>query len=277
MERDGGHRRARPAGAHERVTPTVHLSIVSHLQSRLVTQLLADIAGLGSAPQMRVTVLSNIPEPPPTIPTVLSPNVEHLTNETPAGFGANHNRVFRRCSAPYFCVMNPDLRLETDPFPELVRVFANERVAMAAPAANDRSGALQDNARRLPSPWRIASKLWARPLGPDYSSDVDVVYPDWVAGFFMLFRSNVFRELGGFDERYFLYYEDMDLCSRIRLAGLKIAWVPGVKVVHDARRHSHSDARYLLWHLRSITRFFASPVYRAARRLQPGPSDQSRL
>jgi hypothetical protein len=51
------------------VTPTVHLSIVSHLQSRLVTQLLADIAALRSAPQIQVTVLSNVPELPPTIPT----------------------------------------------------------------------------------------------------------------------------------------------------------------------------------------------------------------
>lgn len=253
------------------MTPAVHLSIVSHLQSRLVTQLLADIAGLGSAPQMRVTVLSNVPEQPPAIPTALSPNVEHLTNDTLAGFGANHNRVFRRCSTPYFCVMNPDLRLAADPFPQLLGAFANERVAMAAPAACDPSGALQDNARRLPSPWRIASKLWAPPLGPDYSSDADVVYPDWVAGFFMLFRSSAFRQLGGFDERYFLYYEDMDLCSRIRLAGLKNAWLPRVKVVHDARRRSHSDAKYLLCHLRSIARFFTSPVYRAVRKLQPGP------
>jgi hypothetical protein len=53
--------------------------------------------------------------------------------------------------------------------------------------------------------------------------------------------------------------------------------MPGVKVVHDARRHSHRDAKFLFWHLRSIARFFASPVYRAARRLEAAPADQSRL
>jgi GT2 family glycosyltransferase len=104
-----------------------------------------------------------------------------------------------------------------------------------------------------------------------------MVPADWVAGFFMLFRSGVFERLGGFDERYFLYYEDVELCSRARLAGSKIVWMPGVKVVHDARRHSHRDAKFLYWHLRSIARFFASPVYRAARRLEAAPADQSRL
>jgi GT2 family glycosyltransferase len=98
------------------------------------------------------------------------------------------------------------------------------------------------------------------------------VYPDWVSGFFMLCRSSAFRELGGFDERYFLYYEDIDLCTRARLAGWKNAWLPGVTVVHDARRRSHRDAKYLLWHLRSIARFFASPVYRAARKLASVPA-----
>jgi len=90
-----------------------------------------------------------------------------------------------------------------------------------------------------------------------------------VAGFFMLFRSAAFRSLGGFDERYFLYYEDFDLCCRLRAAGHAIAWVPQARVVHDARRTSHRNARYLVWHASSVLRFFSSPAYRAAKRLPP--------
>jgi N-acetylglucosaminyl-diphospho-decaprenol L-rhamnosyltransferase len=248
------------------VSAPIHLSIVSHLQAVLVSDLLADLARIAPA-DLKITVLSNVPENPPTIPGALAGRLEHLVNETPAGFGANHNAVFRRCIAPYFCVLNPDLRLPKDPFPELLRAFSDERVALAAPAASDSKGVLQDSARRLPTPWKVASKIWSRSAGPDYSIDRGIVYPDWVAGFFMLLRSSAFRDLGGFDENYFLYYEDIDLCSRLRLAGWKNAWVPTVKIVHQAQRRSHRDASHLSWHLASIARFFSSPVYRKVRQL----------
>ena len=253
------------------MSAALHLSIVSHLQAPLVSRMLADIASFAGQADLKITVLSNLPEAPPAVPGELDGRLELVTNERPAGFGANHNQVFRRSPSRYFCVLNPDLRLPSDPFPGLLRAFDDPRVALAAPAACDAQGRLQDNARRLPSPWRIASKLWSRPPGPDYDSERPVIYPDWVAGFFMMFRSQVFGELGGFDERYFLYYEDIDLCSRLRLAGWKIAWLPRARIIHDARRSSHRDPRHLLWHLRSVVRFFASPVYRAARR-QPTPA-----
>jgi N-acetylglucosaminyl-diphospho-decaprenol L-rhamnosyltransferase len=259
------------------VSAQVHLSIVSHGQAGLVSGLLADIAQYCAPGDLTISVLANVPEEDPVIPTALSGRVACATNETPAGFGANHNKVFASCAAPFFCVLNPDLRLTSDPFPALLAVFADPRIALAAPAALDPQGVIQDNARELPTPWRVASKLWSAPRGPDYKGNSGVVHSDWVSGFFMLCRSSAFRELGGFDERYFLYYEDIDLCTRARLAGWKNAWLPGVTVVHDARRRSHRDAKYLLSHLRSIARFFASPVYRAARKLGPAPVAQSRL
>jgi GT2 family glycosyltransferase len=264
----GEDRRAPEGGAVDLVSASIHLSIVSHLQAPLVSALLEDLAKVAAEQDCRISVLSNLPEAPPAIPPALAGKVEHLTNEKPAGFSANHNKVFHRCSSPFFCVLNPDLRLSTDPFPELLRAFMDKGVALVAPGATDVQGVLQDNARMLMTPWRVISKLWSAPSGPDYPDDRRMVYPDWVAGYFMLVRSSNFRKLGGFDERYFLYYEDIDLCCRVRLAGGKIAWLPGVRVVHDARRRSHRNPKFLFWHIRSLVRFFASPVYRAARSLQ---------
>ena len=77
----------------------------------------------------------------------------------------------------------------------------------------------------------------------------------------MLFQSAAFLELGGFDERYFLYYEDVDICARLRLAGHEIVVCPWVSVVHAARRESHQKLQYLAWHIASITRFFCSLVF----------------
>ncbi len=91
--------------------------------------------------------------------------------------------------------------------------------------------------------------------------------PDWIAGMFMLFPRSVFEELHGFDERYFLYYEDVELCARLALAGYKRLVCSDVTVVHDARRSSHGSLRYAVMHLKSIIRFFSSNVYYQIRNL----------
>lgn len=72
---------------------------------------------------------------------------------------------------------------------------------------------------------------------------------------FMLFPRTVYEQLGGFDETYFLYYEDVDLCARLRKLGYRVGYCADVSVVHDARRASHSNLSYLRRHLASMARF----------------------
>jgi GT2 family glycosyltransferase len=81
---------------------------------------------------------------------------------------------------------------------------------------------------------------------------------DWVGGMFMLLRRDVFETLGGFDERYFLYYEDVDLCARLWSAGMRVMQLRQVSVIHLARRSSHRSLRYLVIHLVSMSRYFLS-------------------
>ncbi len=75
---------------------------------------------------------------------------------------------------------------------------------------------------------------------------------------FMLFRSETYRAAGGFDEAYFLYYEDVDLCRRLRAAGKSIVYQPEAEVVHEARRASRRQPRLALHHLKSMLRFLSS-------------------
>jgi hypothetical protein len=83
-----------------------------------------------------------------------------------------------------------------------------------------------------------------------------VFYPEWVAGMFMMFRNSAYKKLNGFDEHFFLYYEDVDICVRAWKVGLKVLACPSVSVVHDARRESRRNIRYLWWHLTSMIRYF---------------------
>ena len=86
-------------------------------------------------------------------------------------------------------------------------------------------------------------------------ADRGATQADWLAGMFMLFRSDAYRTVGGFDEAYFLYYEDVDLCHRLRASGASVMFEPGAEVVHDARRASRRNPRLAMHHLAGIFRF----------------------
>jgi N-acetylglucosaminyl-diphospho-decaprenol L-rhamnosyltransferase len=80
-------------------------------------------------------------------------------------------------------------------------------------------------------------------------------FADWVVGMFMLFTSDAFRVLKGFDEKYFMYYEDVDICARGWRAGHKVLVCPNLKIVHEGRRKSRRIPQHLLWHLQSFKKY----------------------
>lgn len=235
--------------------PDISVSIVSHGQGRLVAALLSDIAAHCKGP-LEVILTVNIPESLPFETGAYPFPVRVICNASRKGFGANHNEAFRHASGKHFCVLNPDIRFDSDPFPGLIAVLAGSSIGVAAPLILNPRGGIEDSARRFPTPGRILRKLLAGSPGPDYLCEGDVVHPDWVAGMFMVFRTEVYGALSGFDERYFLYYEDVDLCWRLRRQRLEAVLLPGVRAIHDARRTSHRSLRYLSWHSASMLRFF---------------------
>ena len=81
----------------------------------------------------------------------------------------------------------------------------------------------------------------------------------------MLFRSSAFMRVGGFDEGFFLYYEDVDICARLRQCGESILACPAARVVHTAQRASRYNPRYALWHVSSMARYFVKHLGRLPR------------
>lgn len=235
--------------------PNVTVSVVSHCQGDLVAQLLNDLCLF---PEIaKVVLVYNLPEPDISIPDALMERMVIVRNNLPMGFGANHNRAFSYCDTPYFCVINPDIRATSNPFPLLIKQFDDAAVALCAPAVISPEGALEDSARVFPTPLGIIAKaLGGRDGRYHYQLGQAPLTPDWLGGMFLLLRSSCFDLVGGFDEAFFLYYEDVDLCVRLRKAKFSILLVPGINVVHAARRSSHRSSRYLKWHLLSMLRFF---------------------
>ncbi|RFC34925.1 MAG: hypothetical protein DID92_2727744357 [Candidatus Nitrotoga sp. SPKER] len=242
-------------------SPEISISVVSHAQIHLIENLLHDINQHCRALLIELILTLNLDEVLPfTVDSFLFP-IKIIRNPIPRGFATNHNQAFKYAMGQFFCVMNPDVRLHDNPFQALLACLRNSVVGVAAPLVLSTSGEIEDSARRFPTPLKIFCKAFGRCKGSDYLVEDNPIFPDWVGGMFMLFPREVFKKLGGFDQRYFLYYEDVDLCARLRLKGYEVAICPDAKVIHLARRSSHQNLQYLKWHLISMMRFFCSFLF----------------
>jgi N-acetylglucosaminyl-diphospho-decaprenol L-rhamnosyltransferase len=243
--------------------PTVELSIsiVSHAQINLVENLLHEIAQHCQALSLELILTLNLDETLSFSVDTFPFPISVIRNSTPQGFANNHNQALRYATGQFYCVMNPDIRLNENPFPTLLDCLKDSSVGVAAPLVLNESGTMEDSARRFPTPLKILCKAIGGCKGNDYVVKDEAFFPDWVGGMFMLFRSEIFKKLSGFDQRYFLYYEDVDLCARLRLQGYEVAVCPQSKVIHQAQRSSHRNLKYMYWHLKSMARFFVSSVY----------------
>jgi N-acetylglucosaminyl-diphospho-decaprenol L-rhamnosyltransferase len=234
----------------------VTLSIVSHRQNALVNQLLGDVQRV-CVDRVALVLTQNVPDPVAFATAGLDCPAEIIVNPERKGFGANHNAAFRHCRTPYFCVVNPDIRLPTDPFASLISNFSRKNVAVAGPLVRNPAGATEDSARRFPTPGSLLKKIFVDTREPDYPTNRGPLEVDWLAGMFLLFRSDAYRAVGGFDEAYFLYYEDVDICRRLRKAGKCAVYDPRAEIVHDARRASRRQPALALQHLKSALRFLS--------------------
>jgi N-acetylglucosaminyl-diphospho-decaprenol L-rhamnosyltransferase len=242
----------------------VHISIVSHGQGALVEQLLNDIKLVCNSDNLNVTLTLNIPEILSFCPELFPFTLRIVRNYAPKGFGANHNAAFRNFqnNSLYFCVLNPDIRLYENPFTPLFKDLGKVNVGLVAPLVVDGSGKLEDSARTFPTPFKVFCKAIGRSKGADYHIENELIYPDWVAGMFMLFSANVYAKFTGFNEKFFLYYEDVELCARLTLDEYVVVLNPAVRVTHLAQRNSHKSFKYFKWHLVSMLKFFCSKEYR---------------
>lgn len=226
--------------------------MVSHGHRELVVRLLGQLCA--SRGQIaRVVVTHNLPAEPLDAPPGGWPFAfVELHNPAPAGFGANHNRAFGHCRSPLFAVLNPDIDLPAaDPWPELAQVAAQPGVGCAYPQLVDPDGSRQENERELVSPLALMRRhLFKQPQRG----------VDWVSAAFWLVPSTAWQRLGGFDERYFMYCEDVDFCLRLQLAGLGLRRA-SVTAVHEAGRASRRLGRHLAWHLASLLRLWLSPPF----------------
>jgi N-acetylglucosaminyl-diphospho-decaprenol L-rhamnosyltransferase len=192
-----------------------------------------------------------------------------IENERTLGFGANINRGVAATTAPYVVVSNSDIEVTEGAVATLTAFAeAHPRYGIAAPQLRYPDGSWQPSRRSFPTVrgTLVRRTPLRRLLHPEqrqrrhYLLDERPTEPalsDWFLGAFLFLRREMLDELGGMDEGYRLYGDDIDLAYRAHKAGWERWYVPGAVVIH--RHQAVTDRRFLtrrtVWHWRSILRF----------------------
>ena len=233
------------------------ISIVSHGQGDLIRLLLSDLNThlINSKYDVDIVVTLNIPEEDHFFHGLTNLSIKVIRNRTQKGFGENNNFAFKTFKSDFFLVLNPDVRINVNLIDPMINSFL-PNIAVMAPRVLSATGGVEDNFRKFPTLYRLIKRKFIPSGKLDYSiTELNLYEVDWVGGMFMLFHSPKYRYIKGFDEKYFMYLEDADICKRLSSKGFSVIYNPSYEIVHNARRNSRRKIQHLLWHLRSMARF----------------------
>lgn len=205
------------------------------------------------------------------------PDVLLIRSDVNLGFGPANNRGFERARGRYVVLLNSDAFLGESALARAVELMdCHPGVGLAGGLLVGRDGEWQPSARLFPSvlnEFLTLSGLSARYPGSRFFGRVDRTWADfrepaeidWVPGAFSIVRREVLDRLQGFDERFFLYFEEVDLCRRIRSLGYGIAYWPQIEVIHiggessrtvEQLGFSSAGKQLTLWRMRSQALYY---------------------
>lgn len=196
------------------------------------------------------------------------PFIHLLENAGNLGYAAAANQALRTSKAKYVLVLNTDVEIDRDAIDILVEhADHHEDLGVAGPRLLNTDGSIQMSGRRFPSfvdasIHAFLGTIWpknkfsARYRMVDWDRSEDTLV-DWVSGAAMLVRRSAAEEVGFFDDGYFMYVEDMDLCYRLWRGGWKVYFCPDAKMVHHiAQTSSQASAKMIVEFQKSLYRFF---------------------
>lgn len=260
------------------VTPAISILIVSFNTKDVLRECLESVK-LASANLTVETIVVDNHSKDDSVSMVREefPWVHVIESQENLGFGRANNLAFEAARGRYIVLLNSDAFLQEKTLSlSLEKMQANPSVGLASGRLVGRDGALQPSARMFPSPMKQllvtsgladkypksrffgqADRTWADPM---QAAEVD-----WVPGAYSIIPASILHEHGFFDPRFFLYYEEVDLCLRIQNAGFKIMYWPEICVVHvggESSRQvktvemSDSGAQLVLWRMRSTLLYY---------------------
>ena len=278
----------------------VSILIVHMDSSRLARQTLRNLRRISPSLSVEILVIDN--NPGAGFGAMLAkefPEVRYFPMDKNRGFGTGMNVGIREAKGERVFIFNPDIVPESGTIEKLVAYLdAHPDIGILGPQLLNADGTLQYSCSQYPK--LITPALRRTPLGKlpwakkhlaefamrdvDHDKILDV---DWVMGSAMMARREHLQKLGGFDESFFMYFEDADLCRRTWENGLRVVYYPEARMVHYHRRATADGSLFrqllnpLAWrHIESGVRFFMKyrgkenprEAYHASRNIPPDPS-----
>lgn len=254
----------------------ISIIIVNYKSKGLTLNCLTSIkaANFGKLQYEIIVVDNNSDDQIEEIITWQYPNVIFIKSKVNRGMGAGNNLGLRRARGRYVVIMNPDTLAFPDTFTSLIAFMEkNPKVGIVGPQQFNPDQTIQESRYRFPKILTLLARrtfLGRFDFGKkaiahflmkeiDFSTTVEV---DWLLGSCLCLRSRALQDVGYFDERFFLYFEDTDLCRRFWEKNWKVVYYPGARIIHNHIRASarqpwygfflHQASRY---HLRSWLRY----------------------
>ena len=199
------------------------------------------------------------------------PKYKYILNIENLGFGKAHNLVLKNLNTEYILILNPDVELKKGDLKEMLNYMEeNKEVGASSPEIILTNGVRDLTAHRgFPTPWASFKYFLFKDDSLYHLTNFDLTKiheVDAITGAYFLTRKSVLEKVGFFDEDYFMYAEDLDLCYRIKKAGYKIMYVPTVKVLHHKgittglKKHSQHVTTATLETRKKMTGYFYSTM-----------------
>ena len=186
------------------------------------------------------------------------------------GFGKGHNFIIDRIESEYHAIVNPDIEFIEDAFTPIIKYMDNNRdVGMCIPNIVDENGERLQVYRKELTVSDMFIRMFFKNLFPkrvaehtlqneNYTKPFQVPFGQ---GSFLVIRTELFKKLGGFDDRFFMYLEDADLCKRVNQIS-KLMYYPGASVIHKWEQGSHKNKKLLRYHIQSMRKYFQKWGYK---------------
>ena len=247
--------------------------IVTYNSAKLIGRLLDHLAREIEGLSAEVIVLDNASrDGTAELVSADHPWVKLIASKDNLGFAAGNNLAARHASGRYLLLLNPDAFPDANSLKQGLEMLSQHSdVGLAGGELVGVDGSRQPSARMFPTLrdefFTLSGLAWRFPKSPFFARldrrwadpDQDAVV-DWIPGAFVFIPADVFARLGGFDERFFMYYEEVDLCRRMQQTGLKIYYWPKLKAMHiggesaktvQSARVSKSGSQLESWRMRS--------------------------
>ncbi|MDC0177547.1 glycosyltransferase family 2 protein [Polaribacter sp.] len=189
--------------------------------------------------------------------------IEYIFVGKNIGFGKAHNLVLDKINSEFHLILNPDVEFSFNIILTLItELKRNSDVSFITPKVIYPNKELQYVCRKHPTLFDLLNRKLLISKNKFQKNEYrnqnleKPFFPEFIHGCFMLFKAEDFKNLKGFDKRYFLYMEDADLCRKIDKSGKKKLYYPKVEVIHQHQKGSSKKTKLLLYHISSAIKYF---------------------